>query len=298
MRCLIWGTGIVYSQNFNCIKYQELSGNIQVIGVTSNTTVFKEILGYPYVYKENIKDLDFDIVIVMGDKLVFSEIKEEAMKLGISEKKIISYKVLLLSNLNMEKYVEIKKNPPTIFANNCWGGLTYNRLGLEFNSPLINMFESDEDYIKFLKNPFKYMNSPLKYEEERFEPVLQRYYPVCSCNDILLYFNHYTSFSEANECWERRKKRINWNNLFIMMLTENQNTAIQFSELPYERKICFVPFKTNLHSLVYVDFCDRKEMSEQPFSKIVNGMASGAYPYYDTIELLYSCNVIKVSKVK
>ena len=177
---------------------------IQVVAVTSNANTFEEILGYPYISKKNIKDISFDIIIVMGNGIIFSEIEKEAIDLGIDKRKIISYKALQLPNLDIKKYLEIRRKPPTIFANNCWGGLIYNKLGLEFTSPFINMFESDEDYLKFLKNPRKYLNSLLELQEERYEPVLQRYYPVCACNDILLYFNHYSSFEEANECWERR----------------------------------------------------------------------------------------------
>ena len=294
MKCLIWGTGIIYSQNINNIKYYELLGSIQVVGVTSNTTAFGEILGYPYICKRNIKELIFDIVVIMGSGTTFSEIEKEARGLGIDKWKIVSYKVFQLTNLDLKKYMEIRKNPPTIFANNCWGGLTYNKLGLEFTSPLINMFESDEDYLKLLKNPAKYMNSLLKLQEERFEPVLQRYYPVCACDDILLYFNHYTSFEEANECWERRKKRINWDNLFIMMITECMDIAIQFSELPYRKKICFIPFDIKKTSLIYVDIYNNKE--KHPFSEIVNGMASGAYSYYDIVQLLYNGDIVRVSK--
>lgn len=296
MRCLIWGTGIIYSQNINIIKYYEMLGTIEVVGVTSNTTAFRGILGYSYICKKHIKDLLFDIVVVMANGTTFSEIRKEAIGLGIDEEKIISHKVFMLPNFDLKKYIEIKKNIPTIFANNCWGGLTYNKLGLEFTSPLINMFETDEDYLKLLRNPKKYMNSRLELKEERFEPVLRKYYPVCSCNDILLYFNHYDSFEEANACWEKRKKRINWDNLFVMMITESRDVAIQFSELDYKKKICFIPFKEDSQSLIYVDFYNNSEMSKHSFSEIVNGMASGAYSYYDIVELLYSCNLVKVSK--
>lgn len=296
MRCIIWGTGVIYSQNINCIKYHEILGNIQVIGVTSQMDMFTEILGYPYVCKENIPDVSFDLIIVMAEKTVFQEIKREAIELGISEEKIISYRILALPQIDLQKYIEIKRNPPTIFANNCWGGLTYHQLGLEFNSPLINMFETDEDYLKLLDEPHKYMNSKLIHVEDRFEPLLKRYYPVCSCDDILLYFNHYTSFKEANECWERRKKRINWDNLFVMMLTEDEDSAIRFSKLSYEKRICFVPFDLKVPSLAYIDFYNEKTMSGYTFSKLINGMASGANLFYNPIELLYGCNVVSMSK--
>lgn len=296
MKCLVWGTGIIYSQNINILKYYELLGNIKIVGVTSNNMLFAEVLGYPSIYKENIKDVFFDVVIVMGEGKVFREIVDDAMEIGIDKWKMISYKVFQLPGFNLVKYLILKKNPPTIFANNCWGGLTYHKLGLEFTSPFINMFESDSDYLKLLIDPGKYMNCPLELQAERFDPILQRNYPVCRCDDILLYFNHYTSFDEANSCWEKRKERINWKNLFVMMITEDQEIAKQFSNLPYAKKICFIPFPMKEHSMFYVDFYAKCNREKFRFSEIVNGMASGAYPYYDTIQLINNCEVVKISK--
>lgn len=45
VKCLIWGTGLVYSQYINAIRYHELLGEIEVIGVTSNLGAYTDILG-------------------------------------------------------------------------------------------------------------------------------------------------------------------------------------------------------------------------------------------------------------
>lgn len=176
------------------------------------------------------------------------------------------------------------------------GGLVYNKLGLEFASPFINMFELDNDYIKFLYNPRKYINTSLVLKEEIFSSDIQGYYPVCQCDDIFLYFNHYRSFEEANNSWEKRKKRINWENLFVMMYTENKEVAYEFTNLPYEKKICFVPFKTDRKSLFYFDFCKNMDLSKLPFYQIVNSSIYGLYGCYDVLELLYSGKIIKIAQ--
>lgn len=296
VKCLIWGTGVIYNKYFNVIKYHEMIKNIEIVGVTSNTSVFTNILGYSYVNIKSVKDTVFDVIVVMTDDNLFKEIKQEAINLGIKKDRIISYKALTLPKVNLKKYVEIVKNTPTIFANNCWGGIVYNKLGLEFRSPLINMFERDEDYIKFLENPQKYINTPLTLKEELYSQELNINFPVCQCDDILLYFNHYKSFEEADDCWVRRKRRINWDNLFIMMYTENKDIALKFSELPYKKKICFVPFQTDKKSLFYVDFRNKKEASKLPFWNIVNSMVYGAYGCYDVLELLYSGNIVRTAE--
>ena len=94
---------------------------IEIVGVTSNTAIFDSIMGYHYFDKMSVTDLLFDVVIVMADDNLFQEIKKEVVELGIDKKKIISYKVLKIPNLDIKKYMEIVNNNVTIFANNCWG---------------------------------------------------------------------------------------------------------------------------------------------------------------------------------
>lgn len=293
---ILWGTGKTFNHYINLIKYHEIINNIKVVGVVSNTTVFADVAGYRYIDKKEIAKYKFDIVIYFGDEKKIKEMKEEAKSVGICEEKIVLYKMLTVQNLNVEKYMELVKNPPTIFANNCWGGVVYNRLGLEFSSPLVNMYESDEDYIKFLKNPKKYLDAPLLLEQEIYSEYVNGSFPVCSCDDILLYFNHYNSFEAANAYWEKRKKRINWNNLLVMLSTENEKSALEFSTLPYEKKICFVPFETKIKSLFHVDFRNKNEAAELPFWKIIMSTVNSDYCCYDLLELIDSGNIVRVSQ--
>ena len=210
-KAIIWGTGRTFNQYINLLKYHEILKNIIVIGVISKSTMFENIYGYKCLSKNKIRSILFDIVIYMGAEEKFQEAKTEMIALGIEQNKIIMYKALTIPDLNMTKYMELISNTPTIFSNDCWGGLVYNRLGLEFSSPFINMYENGEDYIKFLEKPEKYLAAPLQLEKQEYSEFIKGYYPICKCDDILLYFNHYHSFESAKQCWERRKKRINRN---------------------------------------------------------------------------------------
>ena len=230
-----------------------------------------------------------------ADDNLFIEIKKEIEKLGI-DKKIVPYKVLTIPKVDLKKYMEVINNNVSIFANNCWGGLVYHRLGLQFRSPLINMFFHDEDYLKFLNNPQKYINTKLSLKKECFVEETQKSYPICKCDDILLYFNHSESFEEANNTWEKRKKRINWDNIFVMMYTENKDVALDFSKLPYSKKVCFVPFQTDIESLFSLDFYEKDELSKLEFWQIVNGSISGMFECYDLVELLCSGKILRTAE--
>ena len=187
--------------------------------------------------------------------------------------------------LNFEEYMKLRKSNISIIANNCWGGLAYHQLGMEFLSPFVNMFVKDEDYLKLLNDLRGYLDAELHFHKFAYENVLQREYPVCLLNDIELHFNHYVIMQEVEEKWNKRVKRINWDNIFVMMFTEEESVAVRFDKLPYENKICFVPFESK-HESVYTLKLAEKLMPGKPFYKLVNGIIEGTFSDYNLIELL------------
>lgn len=264
-----------------------------VVGITSNTRIYAQYEGYTYIPKEKILNNQFDFVVVMAQGKILNEICAEAVSLGILEEKILPCRVFGYSDFDVDRYCNLRKNTPTIFSNSCWGGVTYHSLGLPFCSPLINAWESDKDYINLLSNPERYFNETLKQVGTGISEGIA--YPICACGDIKIHFNHVSSFEKANADWEKRKQRINWNNILVEMHTTDKEEAEKFSRLPYKKKVCFVPFKSNDPSLVYLDFCDMDEMKEVPLWKMVIGMARGAYPYYDVFTLLEMGRVEKTA---
>lgn len=174
--------------------------------------------------------MEFDLLIIASRKF-FKEIQREVISLGVNPEKIVNIKIFSLPNFDINKYLDIKKSKLSIFSNNCWAGFTYNQLGLESYSPFINMFETETDYLKILSDPQTYLSYELEFDRYLYSELAKTEYPVCYLNDVRLHFNHYASLEEAVEKWNRRKKKINWSNLFIMMYTENADIADQFVEL-------------------------------------------------------------------
>lgn len=113
----------------------------------------------------------------------------------------------------------------SIICSNCIGGIIYHRLGLEFLSPTINLWMSQPDFLKFVLNMKEYLKLDLRFIEEKYE------YPVAELGDIRIHFNHYHSNSEAEDCWNRRKKRINFENLFIIMYDRDGITKKDMMQL-------------------------------------------------------------------
>lgn len=159
------------------------------------------------------------------------------------------------------------------------------------------MFELEQDYLKFLRNPQWYMERELELVDIGYNEGEKKEYPIVKCGDILLYFNHYESFEKAEECWNRRKQRIDWKNLLIEMYTADEDLAREFQRLPYEKKICFVPFETHELNFCYVNFYDEMGQKEELW-KSVNKLAQRKLLYYDDIELLYDGKIRRLCEYK
>ena len=279
---LLWGSGIVFHRNYQMIKALENVGMIKVIGITSNDNIYESILGYPFIYKKSLVLDDIDKVIIMATGSIYNSIKSEAIRLGIQESNIIPIDVVGLYGFDIKKYEDIKLNPPTIFAPNCWGGIAYHLLGLKFYSPFINMFLEEGDYMKFLNNPKHYIESKLCYYESKYNSDIDLNYPVVMCDDIKLYFNHYSTYEEALESWERRKKRINWNNLLVMNYTSNLDIINSFVRLEYKKKICFANRKySGSENVLFIKYED-----DASFYNIVNRCAKGEIIFGSMFDLM------------
>lgn len=285
LKCILWGLGRDYDNYLNQVRYQVLLKEIEIIAVTSNATIYEKVDGYNFIAKNMLQYCEFDLLIIMSISN-YMEIKQEAINIGIAESKIVSCKIFSLPNLSIKQYLNLANSNLTIIANMCWGGIIYHHLCMEFLSPTINMYILDLDYIKLLKNLKQYMEMPLVFKKQEWDKIQKKYFPVCLCGDIELYCNHYRNFDEVKIAWIRRKNRINWDNLFIMMHTENPEVAEIFAQLPYERKVCFVPFETQQKSLLYIDYQKRNEMLKTDLWTIVNGTADGIYKCYNILDLL------------
>jgi len=142
----------------------------------------------------------------------------------------------LRHRLDQTNRKRLKKTEFTILSRNCLAGVLYHDLGLKFLSPVINLYFDAGDFIKFLQTPQKYLYGTMT--EKTSDP-----YPIAQLADITLYGVHYQNYDELKEKWEERAKRIDWNNVYIMMSERDgcgEDDIKAFDALPYENKVIFV----------------------------------------------------------
>lgn len=129
----------------------------------------------------------------------------------------------------------------TLISQNCIGGVIYSALGIPFRSPTINMFIEDMNFIKLVENFEYYMSisaSPLI--DEYVDPIDDSIrYPKIKVGDIEVCCSHYKSCQDAIEAWERRKKRINFDNIYVIGNSWNLHENYDLVE-----RLCNSKYKT------------------------------------------------------
>lgn len=162
-----------------------------------------------------------------------------------------------------------------------------HELGLKVRSPFFNMWESDKEFVEFLKNSRHILKEEkLLFCRTAYNESLKIDYPIYDLAGMRLYMNHYPDREKAESKWYERIERINWNNLFVMMYSDDLYCIEEFSKLIYGKKICFTSLDTDIPYTFYIPL--EKVGSQKMLWQIVNGSAVGQYKLYDKIELLLS----------
>ena len=273
---IIWGTGKIYNQMRNNISYFEEKNQIKVEYILASNPYMKKLDGYIVKSPEDISNLHYDYIIIMSDDY-YEEILNEAL--------IISYKVLQIPNINLNRYFYLKEKNISIISNNCWGGVIYSTLGLECLSPFKNLYLTDEDYLKVISNLEYYLKQEPVFDRLEKDPHSCKQYPILKLKDIEIHCNHSDSYKDAIRDWNRRKIKLNYNNIFYEMYTEKKESAEKFYDLTLNsNSICFVPWETKKEKTLTLQMAP----NQNEFYETVNSNAtigSNALKY-ELVELL------------
>lgn len=153
----------------------------------------------------------------------------------------------------------------TIISNNCWAGHVYRYFGVNYQTPTVGLYFFAPDYLKFVKDLKHYIDMDIMfidYQHSKYKEELEKRHQeniiIGLLGDVEIMFLHYKTQDEAKEKWTRRKKRINWQNLYFKMSEMNlctPNLLQEFDNLPYENKVIFVTHDYGLKSQILFGEC-------------------------------------------
>lgn len=143
----------------------------------------------------------------------------------------------------------------TIISNNCLGASIYHDLGLRFESPTINLQILPEQYSKFCNNLQHYVQVDLieirpedfnQYQKDivfhMFGKIPTDEFPYGLLDDVLVVFQHYKTFEDAKQSWNRRRARMDFDHIGYVFWVENdsyKSCAEEFAALNLPNSVVF-----------------------------------------------------------
>lgn len=262
-KVIVWGSYVEYDSFYKWFEVERLKGNMEIEAIVLNDeNLFSMIDGIPVIKIEEILERKYDYLIDMNQQ-ERSAVTRIFELLKIPLEKVIPVKVFGQPCFDFKRYIGVKESKISIIANNCWGGYTYNSLQLKMLSPFINLVVKSDDYFRMLGNLRYYMEQEPRFVKEEYEPTLQRNYPVIRFDDVDVYFLHYIDFDDAVENWNRRKARLNYDNLFVEMIIDTYEDIEKFVQLPYRHKIGFTTVPCNEKDVIYFPVIENGYVSKK-----------------------------------
>ena len=261
-------------------------GSISVLGLTnvppSTNLKDNKTLGV-VLDKKSLASLDYDIIIVSGQDTKLKPVLDEAPQLGLDTDKIVLDRTVCIPGFSLEKYRKLQHSRLSILSMNCWAGFVYHSFGLPFLSPTINLYTTELDFLRLMYDPKLYFDKELRFYSFNFDHDAKHDYPIMLLDNAKLHMLHYDDAESARRKWEDRRLRINWYNLLVMMYTDDPKVLNAFDELPFGKKVCFVPFETDVDS----GFTISSELVRgKKFYEVVNEIANNKIFCYDLWDLL------------
>lgn len=143
--------------------------------------------------------------------------------------------------------VRLKNYGASIISNNCWGGQVYDKYALPYKSPTIGLYFFSKDYIKFISNLKYYLSLDLQFisagdaiNSANIFKNNDKDAIIGVLGDIEIVFQHYSTKEEAYDKWNKRKVRVDFNNLLIKCNDQNgfdEEDYRNFQSLKYDNKI-------------------------------------------------------------
>lgn len=180
---------------------------------------------------------------------------------------------------------QLKNKDFTIICNNCTGAMVMHDFGQRLDTPTVNLFITPKEYIQFLSDFEHYIKC------DTIENVtIDTNYPVGLLDGkIHLNFMHYRTFDEAVEAWNRRKQRIHYDNLFIILVVRDGCTHEElkaFDKLPFKHKIALVnkPYQDIKNQYVIEGYEKEKELGL--ITEYSNLFGKRVYDEFDWVQFL------------
>ena len=165
--------------------------------------------------------------------------------------RFIKWRQERINAINRERLIN---TTPTLICSNCTGGILYHWLGLQFRSPFINLYMSNNDFLVAMENFDQFIATEIIEDTNAGKS-----YPVgIGYLGVRIHFMHYPNFETACAKWNERKQRIDKSNMAIFLTnlqpssTGDLSIIQRFNALHFKNKLIFSSEKIDAPNIIYL----------------------------------------------
>ena len=193
-------------------------------------------------------------------------------------------------NLSKFEWLSGEKSKISILSCNCIGGVLMNEYNMTFMTPTVNFFMTPLDFLVFVENLEKYLDADIHLSKDANDVLLP--YPVFYLGDLKIFAVHYKTLEEFISSWNRRKVRINKDNIFVIFTDRDgfdpsimsridalPYRKVMFSHLPYPKYdwVCYIKGFEKEEEIIpltdYIGITGKRWYSKYPFTKVFSEMS-------------------------
>ncbi len=242
-----------YTESALIILNQKYGSAINIIGATcanESLPILEKVSGFPVIPINSLKHYRIDLIVICGSyysdnfRMVLNAAREHGIHCHL-----IPDRIICIPEFDLDKHCKLLDSNLSIVSLNCFGGLLSHLLTLPFNSPFVNCYMGEAEFVRLLNSDiYKYLQFPPRFLRTEYNPEEKHDYPILDLCGFTLNMLHYRDAETAIAEWMHRCLRMNRDNCFFTMYTDNEETVEAFDALPYSKKACFTTFESTLES--------------------------------------------------
>lgn len=258
-RTIIWGCGTQYNMHLPLFRDMVDRGEIEVVAVYDRQFEFGTTLDcFPIVSYEELPHIEHDLLIacVYGAE---KQVIANCIEIFGNRDKVVPVRLFDVPGITVDRYFQIKDARFSILSEICFGGFLSHRMCIEHLSPFKNLWLRGRDYFEVLRDLEHFMS---------VEPVFTGWYeeknddgtktgvlnPILTLDGrVELICNHDSDPQAAIDKWNRRRVKVNYDNLLVTFLARDKKHEDMFYDIPLRgRRVCFSYYKSDRPETVYV----------------------------------------------
>ena len=288
-RVAVWGLGKAFSSCAGTLLRMRDAGQIRLVCATDAELAAAEAasrwldaLGICAVSPSQLDPSAFDYLVIANKRNAEAIAERARRDCGVAEEQLLDYRALFVAGLEPRVYRRLRESGLSIVSDGAWGSTVCRAFRMPCLSPFQGCVVKKEDYLRLLEDLPSALACAPTFAGQRFDGQGNTYWAF-QLEDVGLRLYDGADPNEALALWTHRCTLLNWDNLLVQFSTTDPRQERRFASFErYKRKVCFVPYTTDVACSVRLPLQPQQRL----FASAVEGSIEGGLDGLQLVELL------------